>query len=320
MAMIRVVSLRRSQLQLQQMWFSLSGAIREASDGELCCVSRHPPTAITALPSIDAVSCRNQNTCGEDDDRSDLDLPGVQANLLEAVGATGTPVVAILIHGRPVTFAPSTYAAATAIIAAWRPGCEGGTGLMVVLLGRSPPSGRLAQSWVRSVGQVKSQASPWFSLRQGDFDQVAYNGDIMSRGWDDGSASWSPAFPFGFGLSYTTWAIDLISAAVTGNGTTVSVSVNVTNTGNVASKQVVGAYYSRPVSAFVRHHQRLLAFSKTPIPVAAGSTVTLSISAPIAALAYYDPSSQQMRVEAGTYSISVGPDSVTSSGAADIVV
>ena len=63
---------------------------------------------------------------------------------------------------------------------------------------------------MRSVGQVKSQASPWFSLLQGDFDRVPYNGDIISRGWDDGSATWAPAYPFGYGLSFTTWAIDLV--------------------------------------------------------------------------------------------------------------
>jgi beta-glucosidase len=264
--------------------------------------------------------CRNKNTCGEDDDRTDFALPGVQAGLLEAIGATGKPVVAILIHGRPVTFAPSTLAAATAIIAAWRPGCEGGHGLMDIILGRSPPSGRLAQSWVRTVGQVKSQASPWFSLLQGDFNQVPYNGDIMSKGVTDESSSWSPAFPFGFGLSYTTWTIELLSVAIVANGAQIAVSVNVTNTGSVASKQVVGVYYSRPLSAFVRHSARLLAFAKTSAPVAPGAVVTLEISAPISALASYDPATQQMLVEPGNYTVTVGPDSITESGSANLIV
>lgn len=219
-----------------------------------------------------------------------------------------------------MTFAPSTYAAASAIVAAWRPGCEGGTGLWDVLLGRSPPSGRLAQSWVRSVGQIKSQASPWFSLLQGDFDQVFYNGDVMSKGYNDGSATWAPAFPFGFGLSYSTWTINLLGAGLVKDGSSILITVNVTNTGGVASKQVVGAYYSRAVSAFVRHHQRLLAFAKTTAPVPPGDTVTLNLTAPLTALAYYDKASQSMLVEPGTYTITVGPDSVTASGTADIVV
>lgn len=103
-------------------------------------------------------------------------------------------------------------------------------------------------------------------------------------------------------------------------GANVSVVVNVTNTGGVASKQVVGAYYSRAVSAFVRHHQRLFAFGKTPAPVVPGATATLSLLAPISSLAYWDPASQRMLVEPGAYTITVGPDSVTASGSATVVV
>jgi beta-glucosidase len=187
-----------------------------------------------------------------------------------------------------------------------------------VLLGRSPPSGRLAQAWVRRVGQVRTQASPWYSLQQGDFDRVAYNGDIMSAGWDDGSATWAPAYPFGFGLSYTTWDFALVSASVQAGQ--VQVIVNITNTGGVASKQVVGVYYSRAVSSFVRHHKRLLAFAKTQSAVDPGATATLSIAAPLSALAYYDPGSQEMLVESGTYTLTIGPDSATPSATADVVV
>ena len=112
----------------------------------------------------------------------------------------------------------------------------------------------------------------------------------------------------------------LCSAGLVTNGTAIAVSVNVTNTGSTASKQVIGAYYSRPVSSFVRHHQRLFAFGKTADPVAPGTTVTLSLSAPIAALAYWDPAAQSMAVEPGAYTVTVGPDSATASGTATVVV
>ncbi len=102
----------------------------------------------------------NRNTCGEDDDRADLDLPGVQADLLDALLATGKPVVAVLVHGRPVTFVKHDLLSRLgAVVAAWRPGCEGGHAVWDMLAGRVSPSGRLAQSWVRRVGQVKTQAS-----------------------------------------------------------------------------------------------------------------------------------------------------------------
>lgn len=260
----------------------------------------------------------NANTCGEDDDRALLELPGVQAPLLAALGASGTPVVAVLIHGRPVTFRPGVLDGVGALLAAWRPGAEGGHAVMDVLTGRVPPSGRLAQSWVRSVGQVKSEASPWYHELRGDFGEVSYNGDIKSAGWDDGSASWAPAWPFGAGLSYTTWAAALGGAAVEAGQ--LVVRVNLTNTGAVASKQVVGVYYSRALSAFVRHHQRLFAFTKTLAPVAPGATVALAISAPVASLASYDAASQASIVEPGVYTLTAGFDSASAFGTVDITI
>lgn len=115
------------------------------------------------------------------------------------------------------------------------------------------PSGRLAQSWVRSVGQVKSQASPWFSLLQGDFDEVQYNGDAIAAGGAPSPfAPWAPRFAFGAGLSYTTFAVALLNVTVDEAGPGAIVAhVRVTNTGARAARQVVGAYFSRALSACV---------------------------------------------------------------------
>ena len=255
----------------------------------------------------------NNNTCGEDDDRALLELPGVQAQLLTALAGTGTPVVAVLIHGRPVTFAPGVLDSVRSVVAAWRPGCEGGTGLWDVLTGRSPPSGRLAQSWVRTVGHIRSEASPYYHELRGDFGEVNYNGDLIAKaGKDDGTVAWTPRFPFGFGLSYTNWTLVLVSGAVV-DGAVVIVA-NITNIGSVASKQVVQAYYSKQLSTFVRHKLRLLSFAKTAAPVAPGATVTLTLSAPVDSLASYDPASKSRVVEAGAYDVSIGFDSVASAG------
>lgn len=246
-----------------------------------------------------------------------LDLPGVQGDLLNQLIATNKPVIAALIHGRPVTFLkhdllPNLHA----LLAMWRPGEEGGSALWDILSGRVAPSGRLSQSWVRAVGQVRSQASPWYSLLQGDFDQVDYNGDVIA-GSSREQASWAPQFPFGYGLSFTTFKTELVGAVTT--ATSIQVTVKVTNTGKVASKQVVGVYFSMTLSMIVRYRKLLLGFGKTQLLSPSASQVLL-ITSPVGNLASYDPFKRASVVEKGLYTITVGPDSNTVSGTASISI
>ena len=251
----------------------------------------------------------NKNTCGEDDDRAELDLPGVQADLLDALLRTGKPVVLVLVHGRPVTFVRhGLLARRGAVLATWRPGCEGGSALWDVLTGRVPPSGRLAQSWVRRVGQVRSQASPWYSALQGDFDRVDYNGDVMATGIPGGDSQWSPAWPFMAGGGYTTFAVGSVSAGLSADGARLVATANVSNTGAWPGKLVLGLFFSRPLSALVRSHLALAAFAKSEL-LAPGAWGTLALSAPLSALASYDPPSRLDVVEPGQYELSVRTDS-----------
>ena len=146
------------------------------------------------------------NTCGEDDDRTQLDLPGVQPELLVALAAnlsgTSKPLVAVLIHGRPVSFVRNDLLPQLpAVLAAWRPGEEGGPGIWELLLGKQSPSGRLSQAWPISSGYVHSQSSPWFSKRQGDFDHETYRGGPSQQPGNGQKYPWQAMFPFGFGLS-----------------------------------------------------------------------------------------------------------------------
>lgn len=99
----------------------------------------------------------NQNTCGEDDDRTVLDLPGVQPELLDAIlqAVPNTPVVVVLVHGRPVTFVRhNLLPRLSAVLATWRPAEQAGPAVWDLLLGKENPSGRLAQAWIRSAGYV----------------------------------------------------------------------------------------------------------------------------------------------------------------------
>lgn len=139
-------------------------------------------------------------TCAEGIDADSLDLPGGQLALLAAVAKTGTPLVVVLIHGRPATFGAGPFAAfgpnnallgdVGALLAAWRPGEEGGAAVWDILRGAVNPSGRLTQSWLRNAGAVRGPSSPWFQPRINGL-QLAYVTEPTT-----------PLFPFGFGLSY----------------------------------------------------------------------------------------------------------------------
>ena len=141
------------------------------------------------------------NTCGEDDDRTQLDLTGVQPELLDALATnlsgTGKPLIVVLVHGRPVSFVRhNLLPKLPAVLAAWRPGEQGGPAIWEILLGRTNPSGRLSQAWPVSAGFVHSQASPWFSKRQGDFDHEAYRGGPSQQPGKKQTYDWEALFPF----------------------------------------------------------------------------------------------------------------------------
>ena len=185
-----------------------------------------------------------QTMSGERASRSSLSLPGRQQELLEAAVATGKPVVLVLLNGRPLDI---TWASehVPAILDAWYPGTEGGNAVADLLFGDANPGGKLPVSWPRSVGQV-----PIFYAR--NLTQIPEAPD--TRYWDGSSA---PLYPFGYGLSYTTFKMDGLKteAPSVKAGSTLAVSVELQNSGSVAGDQVVQLYThqrsgsaSRPVA------------------------------------------------------------------------
>jgi hypothetical protein len=259
-----------------------------------------------------------ESTCGEDDDRTDLDLPGVQPELLAAVAAAiaPKPLVVVLIHGRPVTFVrENLLGKLAAVVAAWRPGEEGGPAVWDLLLGRENPSGRLSQAWPQSVGYVHSQASPWFHKRQGDFDEESYRGGTSQQPGDKQVYPWGPLFTFQHGLSYTTFAAAVPTpgppVTVSARGGEVKVAVHVTNMGTVAGKAVVAVYFSKPYSTFVRWHKMLGAFAKTPTAIGPGLTAVVELVLPVSKLSSYDPTANGQVVEPGDYALQVVCDDST---------
>ena len=220
-------------------------------------------------------------SCGEGADRPSLDIPGVQLALLAAVLETGTPTAVVVTHGRPFTlgsdyggsavssFSPPLDERAGAVLAAWRPGCEGGGAIWDLLTGAASPSGRLAQSWPRAAGAVHiGGISPQyikFSVQGG-------------QGWTLG-APFSPLFALGHGLDYLNVSFGASSAAVDAAAQTMTVSVDVVNAASAAGAYVVQVYFTQQVSRFSRSQKQLGGWTKAALP-AAGSASPLP-SAPL---------------------------------------
>ena len=224
---------------------------------------------------------------GEGFDRSTLDLLGLQLPLLKALKATGKPLVVVYVEGRPLN---KNWAAteADALLTLWYPGAEGGTALADVLLGRYNPAGRLPVSVPRSVGQLP----------------VYYNRKVpFSHDYVEESAE--PLYPFGYGLSYTTF--EYSSAKVEGTvPDDVKVSVNVTNTGSLDGDEVVQLYIRDLVASTARPRKQLCAFRR--VKVKAGETVTVELPVARSAFELVNPAMERV-VEPGEFELQLGASS-----------
>ena len=211
-----------------------------------------------------------QRTCGENKSRSSLDLPGRQLKLLQAVQATGKPVVLVLINGRPLSinwadkFVP-------AIVEAWYPGSKGGTAVADVLFGDYNPSGKLTVTFPKSVGQIP------FNFPCKPSSQV----DGGKNPGPDGNMSRvnGALYPFGYGLSYTTFEYSnlKISPAVITPNETVTVTLNVTNTGSRAGDEVVQLYTRDVVSSVTTYEKNLAGFERVHLQPGETKQVTFHL-------------------------------------------
>jgi beta-glucosidase len=224
-------------------------------------------------------------------DRADIGLIGEQNELAQAVFALRKPVVVVLINGQPLS-TPEVAATANALLEAWYPGQEGGTALADILFGDVNPGGKLPVTIARSVGQL-----PMF-----------YNQKPSAhRGYHFESAE--PLFPFGYGLSYTTFEIGAprLSASSIAPDEAVKVAVDVRNTGAVAGDEVVQLYVRDVVSAITRPVKELKGFRR--VTLQPGATTTVEFTLGKEAFAYWNEK-MQYAVEPGEFRIMAGPNSV----------
>ena len=236
----------------------------------------------TGAAVVDETSVSDMEA-GEGFDRSTLGLLGLQPQLLKELKATGKPLVVVYIEGRPLD---KNWAAenADALLTLWYPGGEGGTALADVLLGRYNPAGRLSVSVPRSVGQI-----PVYYNRK-----VPYSHDYVEE-------SAAPLYPFGYGLSYTTFEYNNLRI----EGTTVK--VDVTNTGNMAGDEVVQVYIRDLVASTARPRKQLCAFQRVK-SIPAGQTVTVTLPLERSAFELVNPAMKRA-VEPGEFEIQVGASS-----------
>jgi beta-glucosidase len=223
-------------------------------------------------------------------DRTSLDLVGRQEELVQAMVATGKPVVIVLFNGRPLSIG-RVAAQVPAILECWYLGQEGGHAVAEVLFGDANPGGKLPISFPRSAGHVPAYYNHKPSARRGYL-------------WDDAS----PLFAFGFGLSYTTFALSdvrLAEPAIRADGAT-RVLATVTNTGSRAGSEVVQMYVRDRVSSVTRPVKELKGFRK--VRLAPGESTTVELPITRESLAFHDVAMRHV-VEPGEFAIMVGTSS-----------
>ena len=254
-------------------------------------LARQSDVAILVLGEIDLMS-------GEYASRSSLKLSNGQEELLEAVSATGKPVVLVLINGRPLDI---SWAAehVPAILEAWYPGSQGGNGIADVLFGDANPSAHLPVSWPRSTGQLPLYYN--HNLTQ----NPETSPDFKSRYWDVRS---TPLYPFGYGLSYTTFSFDNLKVTPTAHaGGTIEVSADVTNTGSRTGDAVVQLYIHQRAGSASRPVRQLKGFERVALEPGAKRTVHFTLGKD--ELQFWSPAEKKWVVEPEQFDVWVCEDS-----------
>jgi beta-glucosidase len=236
---------------------------------------------------------------GEATSRTSLDLPGRQVDLARELFATGKPVAVVLMNGRPLSI-PWLATTAPAILEAWLPGTEGGNAVADVLLGKVNPGGKLPVTFPRAVGQMP------FYYNHKATGRPAKDEDKYTSKYID--APWTPLFPFGYGLSYTTFRysdLAVTPAEIPPSGR-VTVTVAVTNTGALQGDEVVQLYLHDRVSTVTRPVAELKGFRRLTIAPGGRETVTFTLGpGEIGAL----DRAMKWVVEPGQFDVRVGPSS-----------
>ncbi|MGC0828825.1 beta-glucosidase BglX [Pantoea agglomerans] len=243
-----------------------------------------------------------QGMAHEASSRSDLVIPPSQQKLLAALKATGKPLVIVLMNGRPLSVVNEDRMA-DAMLETWFSGTEGGNAIADVLFGDYNPSGKLPVSFPRSVGQIPIYYNHLPTGRPYNF---AKPNKYTSHYYD---AVNGPLYPFGYGLSYTTFTVSPVkmsSPTMPRNGS-IEASVTVTNSGKRDGATVVQMYLNDPVASISRPVQELRGFKRIMLKAGESQTVTFKID--VDALKFWNQQMQHV-AEPGKFNVMIGLDSV----------
>jgi len=235
----------------------------------------------------------------EAESRSTLDLPGAQQQLADALYATGKPVIVVLMNGRPLAI-ERLNEKVPAILETWFLGVEAGNAIADVLFGDANPGGKMPVTTPRAVGQVPI----YYDHKNTGRPPVATE-KYTSKYWD---IPFTPLYPFGYGLSYTTFTMSAprLNAATIGGGDSLRVEVDVANTGSRAGDEVVQLYVRDDVGSVTRPVRLLRRFER--VTLAPGERRTIRWSLGMGDLAFYDLAMRRV-AEPGTFHVFVGPNS-----------
>lgn len=254
---------------------------------------------------------------GEAHSRADINLPGCQVELIEALQQTGTPIVLVIMAGRPLTL-ENVVNKVDSILYAWHPGTMGGEAIADLLLGRAVPSGKLPITFPRSVGQIplyyaqKNSGKPASEQTFLHMDDIQVRAEQTSLGMTAThlDTHFSPLFPFGFGLSYSQFQYSEIQLKETqiSLGQQLSVSAQLSNCGDFSAEEVVQLYIRDLVGNVTRPVKELKGFQR--IKLLPGESVKVEFEVHTDDLAFYDRK-MKLRTESGMFHVWIGGSSDT---------
>ncbi len=252
---------------------------------------------------------------GEAHSRADISLPGNQAELVKRIRATGKPVIAVILAGRPLTLT-NIVDEVDAILFAWHPGTMGGPAIADLLFGVASPSGKLPATFPRMVGQIpiyynqKNTGKPPSPDTIAHIDSIDTHAPQLSLGMTSFhlDAGYTPLFPFGFGLSYAKFDYRHIraSAPEVKPGGTISISAELTNRGDTAADEIVQLYVRDLVGSVTRPVKELKGFRRVRLEPA--QTVTVDFTLHTDDLAFYGRN-MRLTVEPGEFHAWIGGSS-----------
>ena len=246
---------------------------------------------------------------GEAHSRAFLNLPGAQERLFQEIVKTGKPVIAIILAGRPLTF-HDVAAMSASVLYAWHPGTMGGPALVDVLSGDRSPSGRLAITFPRTVGQIPiyyAHLNTGRPAAPGELG-IPMGNPVNPQGYTSKylDVDFTPQYPFGYGLSYSRFEYSgiRVSRPFFARGGSVDISAEVTNTGNAEADEVVQFYIRDLVASVARPVRELKGFRR--LHLKAGDKQTVSFRVSENDLAFYNES-MQLVTEPGEFHAWIAP-------------